>query len=188
MKIGIPNERYPLEKRVIILPSSAKKIVEKGHEVFVESNAGEGINVSNDEYAQAGAKIVSEAKDIYELAEMIVKVKAPLPTEFSLMQPSILFCMFHSEQNKQNIYYAGLQNLVVVEMEQIRDAKHHRLVNQTDITGEAGVYYVLRHSQKMPSDMFAVVLGYGNVSSGALKACHKLGIKTKILRKSEVCA
>ncbi|MBI5392818.1 hypothetical protein HZA96_03020 [Candidatus Woesearchaeota archaeon] len=141
--------------------------------------------ISNDEYTAAGAKIISEVKDLYGMAEVIVKVRAPLPAEFSLMQPSILFCMFHSEQNKQNIYYAGLQDLVIVEMEQIRDAKNYRLVNQTDITGEAGVYYALRHSQKMPSDMFAVVLGYGNVSSGALNTCYRLGINTKILRKSE---
>jgi N5-(carboxyethyl)ornithine synthase len=70
-------------------------------------------------------------------------------------------------------------------MERIRDSKNKRLIDQTDITGEVGVYYALRHLDKMPYDVKAVVMGYGRVASGAIKSCHKLGMKTKILRKSE---
>ncbi|MBI5392819.1 hypothetical protein HZA96_03025 [Candidatus Woesearchaeota archaeon] len=54
MRISIPKERYPLEKRVIVLPSTVRKIVEMGHEILIEANAGEGVNISNDEYTAAG--------------------------------------------------------------------------------------------------------------------------------------
>ncbi len=186
MKIAIPKETYPLEKRVMLTPSAVKGLTKVGHSLFVQSGAAKDINFPDEEYQTAGANIITEPKELYGLAEMIIKVKAPSPSEFSLMhKDTILFCMFHSEQNPAHIYYAGLQGLVVVEMERIRDAKNKRLIDQTDITGEVGVYYALRHLEKMPGDIKAVLMGYGRVASGAIKACDKLGMKTKILRRSE---
>lgn len=192
MRICIPKEAYPLEKRVILLPSAVQQLREKNHDIYVQSGAGSGIDISDEAYLSAGATMLVDPRELYAIASavdekpgMIMKVKAPLENEFSLMKDTILFCMFHSEQNPKNTYYAGLQNLIVVEMEQIRDHKNERLINQTRMTGEAGVLYALRHSKKMPYDMKAVVLGYGNVSSGAVSVCSKLGIEYKILRKSE---
>ncbi len=186
MKIAIPNETYPLEKRVMLTPPAVKELTRDGHTVFVQSGAAREINISDEEYKTAGANIIAEPKELYGLAEMIIKVKAPSPSEFSLThKDTILFCMFHSEQNPVHVYYAGLHELVVVEMEKIRDSKNKRLIDQTDITGEVGVYYALRHLEKMPYDVKAVVMGYGRVASGAIKACHKLGMRTKIIRRSE---
>lgn len=186
MRIGIPRETYPLEKRVIFVPEAIRNLVKAGHEVFAQTFLGSGIDVSDADYQEAGAKIIAEAKDLYDLVEMVVKVKVPSSEEFSLMKDLILFCMFHGAQNPSHIYYAGRQNLMVVEMESIRDEKNKRLIDQTDITGKAGVYYALQHSQKMPEDMRAVILGYGNVSSGAMKACARLGIEYKIVRRKEL--
>lgn len=185
MRIGVPKETYPLEKRVMVLPSAVRTLTDAGHEVFVQLGAAKDIDIPDEAYAHAGAKVIAEAQDVYGNAELVIKVKVPSPVEFSLMQGGILFSMFHSEQNPSHVYYAGLQKLVVVEMERIRDAKGKRLVNQTDITGEVGVYYALRHCQKMPYDMKAVILGYGNVASGAIKACARLGMQYKIVRRSE---
>lgn len=186
MKIAVPKETYPLEKRVMLTPSAITELTKDGHRLFVQSGAAREINIPDEEYKMAGANIIADPKELYDLAEMVIKVKAPSPSEFSLMhKDTILFCMFHSEQNPMHIYYAGLHGLVVVEMEKIRDSKRKRLIDQTDITGEVGVYYALRHLEKMPCDAKAVVMGYGQVASGAIKACYKLGMKTKILRKSE---
>ncbi len=185
MRIAIPKERYPLEKRVMVTPTTTQKLVNEGHDVFVENGAGDGVNISDEQYIESGAQIMSDARRMYENIGMIVKLKAPSIEEFTLMNKTILVCMLHSEQNPERIYYAGSQNLTVVELENIRDTKNHRIINQTKITGEVGVYYALRHSEKMPWDMKALVLGYGNVSTGALKACHQLGMETKILRKME---
>ncbi|HIG93720.1 TPA: hypothetical protein HA242_04560 [Candidatus Woesearchaeota archaeon] len=186
MKIAIPKETYPLEKRVMLTPTAVKELAKEGHHLFVQSGAARDMGILDEEYQNAGAGIVTEPKELYDLAEMIIKVKAPSSSEFSLMhKDTILFCMFHSEQNPVQIYYAGLQGLVIVEMEKIHDSKNKRLIDQTDITGEVGVYYTLRHLEKMPYDTKVMVMGYGQVASGAIKACHKLGMKTKILRKSE---
>ncbi|MBI4983068.1 hypothetical protein HZC32_00275 [Candidatus Woesearchaeota archaeon] len=185
MKICIPKETYPLEKRVMLIPNSVKNLVKAGHEVFVQSNAAVGVNIEDEDYSSAGAKIVTEARDLYNLAELVVKVKAPSPEEFSLMHDITLLSMFHSEQNPVHIYYAGKQNLIVVEVESIRDEKNKRFIDQTDITGKAGVYYALQHSKKTPEEMKAVILGYGHVSSGAIEACARLGIEFKIIRKGE---
>lgn len=186
MKIAIPKETYPLEKRVMLTPAAVKELAREGHNLFIQSGAARDIGISNEEYKTAGADIVAEPKELYDLAELVIKVKAPSPSEFSLMhKDTILFCMAHSGQNPAFIYYAGLQGLVVVEMERIRDSKNKRLIDQTDITGEVGVYYALRHLEKIPYEAKAVVMGYGRVASGAIKACHKLGMKTKILRRSE---
>jgi alanine dehydrogenase len=186
MIIGVPKETYPLEKRVLVLPGSAKALVDAGHQVIVQTGAGKEIGISDEDYRTAGAETVSEPADLYDQAELVIKLKMPTPEEYSFMRPdTILFCMLHSEQNPQNIYCAGLQGLVAVEMEKIRDEKAQRLVNQTRITGKVGVYYALRHSPKLPEDMKAVILGYGNVSSGAITVCARLGIDYRIIRREE---
>jgi|SRR3989338_1726243 len=185
MKIVVPKETYPLEKRVMVLPSSAKEFVNAGHQVFVQSGAAEGIMVQDTEYKRAGATIISEPRTLYELADMTIKVKAPSPEEFSLMHKGLLFCMLHIGQNKERLFYMASQRLLGIAMEDIRDAKGKRLVDQTHVTGEAGVYYALRHFERMPYDMQAVILGYGNVATGAITACSKLGISYKIMRRSE---
>ena len=101
-----------------------------------------------------------------------------------MKKDSILFCMMHSEQNPQNIYYCGLQEIVAVEMEKIVDDTTMRLIDQTYETGEAGVLYALTHSNKFPEDMYAVILGYGGVARGAIATCEKLGMKVSIIRRT----
>ncbi|MBI4981008.1 alanine dehydrogenase, partial [Candidatus Woesearchaeota archaeon] len=95
MKIAIPNETYPLEKRVMLTPAAVKELAKESHKLFVQSGAARDIGISDDEYKAAGADIIAESKELYDLAEMIIKVKAPSPLEFSLMhKDTILFCMF----------------------------------------------------------------------------------------------
>ena len=188
MNIIIPKETFPLEKRTMVLPKAAKAIVNAGHNLFVQAGAGSGLNILDREYAGAGATIISEPKDLYSQAQngLIIKVKSPSFEEFSFIKKSILFCMLHSEQNREVIYHLGSQEIVGVAMETIRDKKGERIIDQTHITGEAGVYYALRHFQKMPQDTTAVILGYGHVATGAITACSKLGVTYKIIRREEL--
>jgi len=185
MNISLPKETYPLEKRTVVLPNLVNLLVSAGHIVSVEQNLGSEIHISDDEYRSAGAKIIVNPIELYKNADMIVKLKSPSPEEFSLMQDSLLICMFHSEQNPDHLFYAKKNNLSVIELESIKTDSNERLINQTDLTGLQGVYYALRHFDKTPEDMNALILGYGNVSSGAFTACTRLGMNTKILRKSE---
>ncbi|MFA5106211.1 MAG: hypothetical protein WC506_04600 [Candidatus Micrarchaeia archaeon] len=188
MNIVVPKETFPLEKRVVVTPQTARKFANAGHNVFVQAGAGSGINMLDGNYADAGATIISEPRELYSKAEggMVMKMKAPTAEEFSFMKNSIVFCMLHIGQNKERIYYMGSQGLKGVAMEDIRDEKSKRQIDQTDITGQMGVYFALRYFQKLPSDMKAVILGYGNVAHGAIKACSRLCMKFKIMRKSEL--
>lgn len=96
MKIGVPKEVKSEEYRVGLTPFSVDELVLNGHEVFVETNAGSAINFTDELYREAGATILSSAKEVYEIAEMIVKVKEPQPSEYDLLREGqILFTYLH---------------------------------------------------------------------------------------------
>ena len=77
MKIGVPKEIKPQENRIGLTPESVKTLVTEGHEVLVENNGGFEAGFDNDQYNKAGAKIVKTAGDIFNDADIIVKVKEP---------------------------------------------------------------------------------------------------------------
>ena len=77
MKIGVPKEIKPQENRIGLTPESVKTLISEGHEVLVENNGGFEAGFENDQYLKAGAKIVNKASDIFNDAEIIVKVKEP---------------------------------------------------------------------------------------------------------------
>lgn len=96
MLIGVPKEIKTLEHRVGLVPSSVKELVSRGHAVMVETGAGEGINFSDADYAQAGAQIISTAAEIFAKAEMIIKVKEPQLHECKMLREGqILFTYLH---------------------------------------------------------------------------------------------
>jgi len=81
MLIGVPKEIKNHEYRVGMVPSSVRELIHNGHQVMVETNAGKGIGISDSDYEAVGAKIINSAAEIFEKAEMIVKVKEPQPEE-----------------------------------------------------------------------------------------------------------
>ncbi|HYD18033.1 MAG TPA: alanine dehydrogenase [Patescibacteria group bacterium] len=96
MLIGCPKEIKTKEFRVGLTPTSVREYVRNGHDVIVETNAGAGIQASDEDYVKAGAKIVPTAKDVFDKAEMIVKVKEPQPVETAMMRKGqILFTYLH---------------------------------------------------------------------------------------------
>ncbi|PKN51760.1 MAG: alanine dehydrogenase [Deltaproteobacteria bacterium HGW-Deltaproteobacteria-13] len=96
MKISIPKEIKIMEGRVAITPAGVKTLVENGHTVYVEKNAGIISGIGDDKYIASGAIILDSAADVWDAAEMILKVKEPLEPEFSLMKEGqILFTFLH---------------------------------------------------------------------------------------------
>ncbi|HJP06391.1 MAG: alanine dehydrogenase [Acidiferrobacteraceae bacterium] len=96
MLIGVPKEIKNHEYRVGMAPASVREAVAHGHQVMVQTNAGEGISASDDEYQAAGAQIVSDPQEIFASAEMIVKVKEPQANERAMLRPGqILFTYLH---------------------------------------------------------------------------------------------
>jgi len=96
MIIAIPKEVKNNEYRVALPPSGVRELTRRQHTVLVETNAGAGSGFSDDEYAQAGATIVPTADETWARADMVVKVKEPLPTEYAyLHEKLILFTYLH---------------------------------------------------------------------------------------------
>lgn len=96
MKIGVPKEIKIEEYRVGLTPYSVRELVDNGHEVFVETNAGAPINYIDRRYEEAGATILKTAKEVFAKADMIVKVKEPQAAEFPLLREGqILFTYLH---------------------------------------------------------------------------------------------
>ncbi len=96
MLIGVPKEIKNHEYRVGMAPASVREAVTHGHQVMIQSQAGEGIGASDDEYRSVGAEIVEDPKDIFARAEMIVKVKEPQANERAMLSSGqILFTYLH---------------------------------------------------------------------------------------------
>ena len=101
MRIGVPKEIKVHEYRVGMTPASVAELVAHGHEVVVETNAGNGIDCPDKAYEKAGAKILPDAPSVFKAADMIVKVKEPQPQEIALLEPRhILFTYLHLAADK----------------------------------------------------------------------------------------
>lgn len=96
MIVGVPKEVKPGERRVALTPAGAAELVQAGHRVLIETGAGAGSGMHDEEYAAAGATIVPTPEDVFAEAEMILKVKEPVEQEFDLFRPGqILFTYLH---------------------------------------------------------------------------------------------
>ncbi|MDR0507450.1 MAG: alanine dehydrogenase [Dysgonamonadaceae bacterium] len=96
MKIGIPKEIKNNESRVSLTPGGAYALIQRGHEVFVQTQAGVNSGFSDESYSKVGAKIISTAEEVFSLAEMIIKVKEPIESEYKLIRPNqLVFTYFH---------------------------------------------------------------------------------------------
>ncbi len=101
MRVGVPKEIKNHEYRVGLTPGSVAELVAAGHEVFVETKAGMGIDFDDQDYVAAGATILPDAASVFDKAEMIVKVKEPQPGEIAMLKPHhLLFTYLHLAADK----------------------------------------------------------------------------------------
>ncbi|MDA9694834.1 alanine dehydrogenase [Candidatus Pelagibacter sp.] len=102
MKIGVPKEIKPQENRIGLTPDSVKTLVSEGHEVLIEKNGGFEAGFDNDQYLKAGAKIAEKASDIFNDAEIIVKVKEPQKPEVNMIRENqIVYTYLHLAAEKE---------------------------------------------------------------------------------------
>jgi alanine dehydrogenase len=96
MQVGVPRERKPGESRVAISPAGVRELCERGHRVVVETGAGAGSRIGDDEFVAAGARIAPTAAEVFEDAALVVKVKEPTAGEIELLRPEqVLFTFLH---------------------------------------------------------------------------------------------
>lgn len=112
MIIGVPKEIKNNENRVAITPSGVIQLIGAGHTVLIEKNAGEGSSFSNAEYEQAGAKIINSASEVWEKAQMILKVKEPLPSEYPYFRPGLIIFTYLHLANEPQLAKALIENKV----------------------------------------------------------------------------
>lgn len=102
MIIGIPTEIKEQENRVSVTPAAAHQLIHRGHELLVEKQAGAGAGFPDEDYVKIGAKMIDSHEEVFERADMIVKVKEPLPSEYNLLRKGqLLFTYLHLAANQE---------------------------------------------------------------------------------------
>ena len=96
MIIGIPKEIKESEHRVGMTPSGVQTLIQNGHDVYVQNSAGQGSGHTDEDYSNVGASILKTIEEVYDISEMIIKVKEPLKKEYSLIKEGqIIYTYFH---------------------------------------------------------------------------------------------
>ncbi|MGA7055340.1 MAG: alanine dehydrogenase, partial [Mycobacterium sp.] len=96
MRVGIPTETKNNEFRVAITPAGVAELTRRGHEVLIEAGAGEGSAIADADFKTAGAQLITTAEQVWSDADLLLKVKEPMPAEYGLLRRSqILFTYLH---------------------------------------------------------------------------------------------
>ncbi len=201
MKIGVPKEIKPQESRIGLTPDSVKALVSNGHEVLVENNGGYEAGFENNQYKIAGAKIIDKAEDIFNDAEIIVKVKEPLSNEVKMIRENqIVFTYLHLAAAKE--LTQGLINskgvCIAYETVTDNDGKLPLLAPMSAVAGRMSVQagaHCLEKNQKGRGLLLGgapgvepgnvVILGGGVVGENAAIIATGMKAKVHIVDKSE---
>src|SRR2546426_5483150 len=124
MIVGVTKEIKTDEYRVAMIPVGVEELNRLGHQVLIQAGAGQGSGISDDEYASLGAEIVSEAGDIWRRADIVVKVKEPLPEEWPLLRAGqIVFTYFHFAADEKLTRAVMQSGITAIAYETIKDAR-----------------------------------------------------------------
>src|SRR5205823_4624727 len=124
MIVGVPREIKSDEYRVALLPVGAEELRRSGHRVLIQTGAGQGSGITDDRYEASGAEIVPDEAAIWKQADLIVKVKEPLPDEWPLMRSGqVVFTYFHFAADERLTQAVLRSGVTAIAYETIRDAK-----------------------------------------------------------------
>ena len=123
MRIGVPKEIKNAERRVGLTPASVRELVAHGHDVLIESSAGIGIGATDAAYAATGARIVDSPEQVFDGADLIVKVKEPQPSERAMLRADhVLFTYLHLAPDPDQAYDLISSGATCVAYETVTDA------------------------------------------------------------------
>src|SRR2546425_9966109 len=151
MIIGVPKEIKDQEYRVALLPSAAYQLIQRGHQVIVERDAGAGSGYPAGDYEQAGAKLLDSHATVFEQADLIVKVKEPQPSEYPLLRPGqLLFTYLHLAASKSLTEALLKSGVVGIAYETIEVNRRLPLLEpMSEIAGRMSVlvggYFLAKH-------------------------------------------
>ena len=195
MRVGVPTEVKNHEYRVAITPAGVNELTRHGHDVLVQAGAGMGSSITDDEFADAGAKIVSSRDDVWQDAELVLKVKEPIAMEYDCMQPGqVLFTYLHLAASR-DCTRALLERKVTgiaYETVQLSNGALPLLAPMSEVAGrlapQVGAYHLMRQDGGRGtlmggvSGVYAakvVVIGAG--VSGMNAAAIALGMQAEVL-------
>ncbi|WP_088808873.1 MULTISPECIES: alanine dehydrogenase [Listeria] len=196
MIIGVPKEIKNNENRVAMTPASVLSYVNAGHHVLVEKNAGLGSNFHDADYASAGAKIVDTAKEVWA-AEMVVKVKEPIASEYQYFREGLLLFTYLHLANEPELTEALVKNKVnsvAYETVELDDRSLPLLSPMSEVAGRMATQIGAQFLQKIHGGMGVLlsgvpgversnvtIIGGGMAGTNAAKIAIGLGAKVTIL-------
>ncbi|MFQ5596807.1 MAG: alanine dehydrogenase [Nitrospiria bacterium] len=169
MIIGIPKEVKDQEYRVSMTPAGTSALVRRGHTVLVESGAGVGSGLNDDVYDRSGAEILSSKEGLFERADLILKVKEPIPGEFELFKrEQVLFTFLHLAANQALLRFLLECSVTAIAYETIEldNGSHPILKPMSEVAGRMSVILGANHLQKNRGGSGLLLSGIPGVRKG----------------------
>ena len=169
MRIGVPKEIKNHEYRVGLTPASVQELVLAGHEVFVQASAGEAIGMLDRDYKAAGASVVTEASDIFAMADMIVKVKEPQLSECAMLRPNqILYTYLHLAADPKQTEALVNTGAVCIAYETITGSTGGLplLAPMSEVAGRMSIQAAAAHLEKSKGGKGVLLGGVPGVTPG----------------------
>lgn len=198
MIIGVPKEIKPNENRIAITPSGVNALKQAGHQVFIETRAGAGSGFSDQEFLNAGAEILAAPAEVFQKADMIMKVKEPLPQEYDLFKEGqILYTYLHLsgvDPELTNVLKRHKITGIAYETVELPNGDLPLLTPMSEVAGrmatQVGIHFLEKtHGGRgvllggvpgtPPAEV--VVIGGGIVGTNAAKMAYGLGARVTIL-------
>lgn len=197
MIIGVPKEIKSNENRVALTPGGAMELVRRGHEVWVQHTAGEGSGFDDDDYIGAGASILPTIEAVYAKAEMIMKVKEPIASEYGLIKKDqLLFTYFHFASSEPLTHAMIAQKAVCLAYETVetKDRQLPLLIPMSEVAGRMAIQEGAKYLEKpvkgrgvllggvpgVPPGK-VLILGGGIVGTQAAKMAAGLGAQVTLM-------
>ncbi|MES2049561.1 MAG: alanine dehydrogenase [Pseudomonadota bacterium] len=200
MIVGLPKEIKNHEYRVGLTPSSVRELTSRGHKVLVQKNAGTEIGLADDQYVAAGAQLVDTAKEIFTLADMVVKVKEPQPEECAMLrQGQILYTYLHLAPDPEQTAALVKSGAICIAYETITGANGGLplLAPMSEVAGRMAIQAGAAHLEKSKGGMglllggvpgvapgHIVIIGAGVVGTNAMQMAVGTGARVTVLDKS----
>jgi len=199
MKIGVPKEIKVKEFRVGMIPSGVRALVQSGHEVYIEQEAGVKSGFTDDDYSEAGATILQTPQEIFERCEMIIKVKEPQPQEYDLLKAGqILFTYLHLAPLRELTEVLKEKKVIAIAYETVQEGKRLPLLEpMSQIAGRVAPMvasqFLTAHNKGMgvliggatgvlPSRV--LIIGSGTVARNAAKVAVGMGADVVIMGRN----
>jgi len=196
MIIGVPKEIKNNENRIAMTPAGAYAFCNAGHEVIIEKSAGLGSGFGDKEFIEAGASIIDTAKEVFDKADMIMKVKEPMSVEYDLIKPNqILFTYFHFASGLELTKAMMKKNAICITYETVQtaDGALPLLSPMSEVAGkmaaQVAAYYlalpyggrgVLMGGVPGVNPAKVVVVGGGTVGTNAAKVAAGMGANVSL--------